>query len=250
MLYPDSSDRSRHGPAPLVLAALVIGGGLVAVFLAIFGTNETESERRTASGKRVPARPAPTGQTLPRDPQPSTADATALAEILGRAKLKIATNDLDAAGTLIREALAKNPRHWETHMLLGVVAAKKDDHEAALRHYAQAGEANPRAPELEHSRGLSLLALGRLEEAHARFSRVLDWNPGFADAYLKRGLIEAQRDQFHKAAEDFTAFIELQPQNPLGYQNRAAAHARLGEQTKSNRDLMKARELRALEKER
>lgn len=237
-----------------MLAALVVAGGVVAVLLAVFGP-EGPGER-TADGTGKPDRSRPSHPSSPAQnepsgsppPQPAPNEAE-IREILGRAKIQIADEDLAAANELIREALALNSEHWEAHMLLGVVAAKRGDHGEALQHYAKAEAARPRDPKLAQSRAISLLRLGRTDEAHNLFSRALEWDPSFAEAYLKRGLIEAERDNFQRAVEDFTRYIDLEPQSALGYRNRAAALARLGKDIESKRDLMKARELKAMQLE-
>ena len=73
--------------------------------------------------------------------------------------------------------------------------------------------------------GMKLAREGRLEEAAGAIEKVLEKNPGFADAHVKLIAIYAQLGRPVKAEDHFQAAVRLDPQNPESYFDRGLLFA-------------------------
>ena len=61
------------------------------------------------------------------------------------------------------------------------------------------------------------------EDAITLYSKAIDLNPGFAEAYFQRGCAKHYSDNYEGAIEDFNTSISLQPSNELFYKQRASS---------------------------
>jgi tetratricopeptide (TPR) repeat protein len=66
--------------------------------------------------------------------------------------------------------------------------------------------------------------------------RVIDRNPDDGDAYFKRGLAYAQKNQYSAAVKDFDQAIRLNPKDPEAFNNRCWVRAMLGDLQVALRD--------------
>ena len=67
----------------------------------------------------------------------------------------------------------------------------------------------------EEARKLS--RLGKQEEALKKYQQVIDKNPSFADAYLYRGGLHYEMEQWENAQKDFERALNLDPNNALAH---------------------------------
>ena len=86
-----------------------------------------------------------------------------------------------------RDALAFDPNHFDALHLLGVIASRFGDNEAALDLLGKAIALNDRDLESRLNMGLVFAALGRRDEAVAQFTRAVGLNPTFVPALICLG---------------------------------------------------------------
>jgi tetratricopeptide (TPR) repeat protein len=84
--------------------------------------------------------------------------------------------------------------------------------------------------------------VGYVDQDIRDYSRIIDDNPGHAEAYVYRGMAFVQRGDYDRAIEDFTKALEIDPKGSL-YGKRGAAYLEKGEYDEAIRDLTKAIEL-------
>jgi Flp pilus assembly protein TadD len=96
-------------------------------------------------------------------------------------------------GTLFRDTIAKNPRAWAAHVVLGNRAFAEKDLPRAEAHYRIALQEKPGYWEAQNGLGIVLAVRGRLDEAIALFGEVLEAKPEHAQA--RRNLELARRQK-------------------------------------------------------
>ena len=74
-------------------------------------------------------------------------------------------------------------------------------------------------------------------------------NPEFEEGYVKRGLVHGRMGKFELSIEENTKAIALNPNNPLSYNNRAAAYKALGQMDLAEADFRKSQELERRKKD-
>ncbi len=73
--------------------------------------------------------------------------------------------------------------------------------------------------------GDSLLQAGDFKKAVTEFSKALEFNPQYADAYLGRGDAYAGMEKAEEAIKDYSRYLELRPKDTFGYLKRASAYS-------------------------
>ncbi len=64
--------------------------------------------------------------------------------------------------------------------------------------------------------------------AISEYSKAIDKNPKFWNAYVKRAFCYGLTEQYDKAVEDYTVAIAAEPEKIYSYQSRGSAHYKLG----------------------
>src|SRR5438477_5922182 len=95
--------------------------------------------------------------------------------------------ELRHAELLYRQVLTQQPRHLGSLHLLGVIAAQRGDHAAALDHIDAALRIHANDADALNNRGIALKELKRPHEALASFDAAIALRPGHADAFVNRG---------------------------------------------------------------
>ncbi len=91
---------------------------------------------------------------------------------------------------------------------------------------------------------INYAAKGQYDRAIALFSKALEINPRYAEAYNNRGIAYAKgKGQYEKALSDFLKAIEINPVNADIYDNRGITYERLGDKEKACSDWKKACQL-------
>ena len=91
--------------------------------------------------------------------------------------------------------------------------------------------------QLLHNRARALVALGRHEEAHAGFTRLMEWDPIYFEYPSDRASLRRRRGDLDGALRDYDRAIELAPPMPELYFNRATARAQAGQPADALADL-------------
>lgn len=106
--------------------------------------------------------------------------------------------DLPRATTLAEEAQRALPDHPAVADTVGFVYLQSDRQDAALQQFRYAlelarAQAGPESPIVHYHLGLSLLSLGRKQDAAGAFQKALELNPGFPGSDDARRLLEEAR---------------------------------------------------------
>ena len=106
--------------------------------------------------------------------------------------------DLPRATTLAEEAQRALPDHPAVADTVGFVYLQSNRQDAALQQFRYAlelarAQAGPESPIVHYHLGLSLLSLGRKQDAASAFQKALELNPGFPGSDDARRLLEEAR---------------------------------------------------------
>jgi tetratricopeptide (TPR) repeat protein len=83
----------------------------------------------------------------------------------------------------------------------------------------------------------------RQEQAILDFNKALEENPKDAEAYLKRGIAQAEKGRYKQAISDYNKAIEINPRNAKAYINRGYAYVKDWEYDQAVSDFNKAIEI-------
>ena len=99
----------------------------------------------------------------------------------------------------------------------------------------------PKSPGDEHfSDGLVNLILQKFPEAEADFTKAIEKDPKYADAYNYRGKVKGAQKKYDEGIKDVNKALELDPGNALYYYNRATIYNAKGDHVKAETDFTKA----------
>ena len=99
---------------------------------------------------------------------------------------------------------------------------------------------NHSTAEIEFYRGNANYALGEHEKAIINYTRAIDLNPQYAEAYNNRGVANAALGKYEEAIKDYTKAIKLDSQDAEAYNNRGFANVALKKYTEAITDFNKA----------
>src|SRR5690349_11243949 len=131
--------------------------------------------------------------------------------------------DLHGAELLYRQILTEQPRHFASLHLLGVIAAQRGDHSAALELIDAALRINANDADALNNRGIALKELKHPHEALASFERAIALYPGHADAFVNRGNVLLDLRRAEEALACFDRAIALNPGHAHAFNNRGNA---------------------------
>lgn len=140
---------------------------------------------------------------------------------------------LHEAGRLAQAELIYNhilklqPKHFESHFLLGVIHAQRGSHADAVRRLDVALRLNPKSASAHNTRGVSLGKLRRVAEALASFDRAIALRPDNAEAHSNRANALRELDRPQEALASCERAIALKPDYPEALNNRANVLLRL-----------------------
>jgi len=91
--------------------------------------------------------------------------------------------------------------------------------------------------------GAEFARQNRYEEAIISYSRAIELNPKFTEAYYGRGLAYGCKGEFDKAIADFTTVMVFDPGFAAAYNDRAVAYSSKKEYDKAWTDIHNAEKL-------
>ncbi|MEO0536487.1 MAG: tetratricopeptide repeat protein, partial [Cyanobacteria bacterium P01_A01_bin.123] len=109
--------------------------------------------------------------------------------------------------------------------------AKRDseNYQGAIDDYTKAIELNPDYADAYNNRGIAKRALGDNQDAIDDYTKAIELNPNYADAYTNRGNAKGALEEYQGAIADHTKAIELNSDYALAYNNRGIAKRALGD---------------------
>ena len=91
--------------------------------------------------------------------------------------------------------------------------------------------------------GVRFQQQGEPEKARDHYDKVIELDPGHADAYYDRGNIKYRSDDYQGAIIDYNKAIELNPKFAAAYHNRGIIRQASGDEAGAQEDFAKAKEL-------
>lgn len=161
-----------------------------------------------------------------------------------------AVSELKQDIDLIKKDIDKSKRNAEraarramASKLFAQAIAEKDLHKA-IELYTKAIELNSYFAEAYSNRGYAKFLLGEEENALQDYDKAIELNPNLSEAYNNRGNAKESLGDENGALEDFDKAIELNPDYANAYNNRGIVKRELGDTTGAMIDFNKAIELK------
>lgn len=127
---------------------------------------------------------------------------------------------------------------------LALDKAKQGDAQGALDAFSVAIAANPDGASVPYYyRGLVYIDMGQVNDAIDDFTKAIELDGHFPQAYAARGTANLMISRPAKAVEDFDKALQLDPKNATTYVNRARAYMGLKMLDEADADLGKAIDL-------
>lgn len=158
-------------------------------------------------------------------------------------RLRLLQGNSEAAKRLAQEVLAKEPSHWEAHMLLADAYRQSRDYAEALERIQMAQPPGPNA-ELLLLKGKILEFNGRYAEARPEYQRALAVDPTLSEARFLYGRSLAYAGASKAAITELSQVIrETGTKYPAAYAAMGRAQKELGNYAQAVASLAKATEL-------
>lgn len=150
---------------------------------------------------------------------------------------------------VVRCAPNKTSREAEKSCNSGLDSTIKQQYTAAIDDFTRAIELDAKYADAYRRRAVAFSFKKDDDRALADLNKVIELAPNETSAYLSRGSIYLMsKKEYELAVADFTRVIELEPRSALNYGMRAFAYQMAGKTDLAAADRQKAGELDALEK--
>jgi len=155
-------------------------------------------------------------------------------------------NNVEALKDL-RRGIDIDPELVIAYVNRGNVYRKMQDYQLALsdfltairiqeKKFEEAPQIYRRSPVPYNNLGDLYVKMGQYHEANDSFSKAIEADPNFAEAYNNRGLARRALELIATAKDDFSQAISLAPQNAIYYYNRGLIHLDLNSYNEAIRD--------------
>jgi tetratricopeptide (TPR) repeat protein len=124
--------------------------------------------------------------------------------------------------------LQQNPGHIDALHYVAVLAIQQGQIAEGIKVIRRALEVGPPQARTLNLLGQAHLRLNQDDDALAAFTRAIECDAGFVDAYGNRATLLAEMGRFEDAVADFDRALALRPDNAEDLCNRAGALANLG----------------------
>ena len=145
---------------------------------------------------------------------------------LERGKVYWTLNRIDEALKEFNKALSLKPTDVATKYGLGLLLAKKQMYEEAIKYYEEVIDF---IPETAQYKAFALFKLNKMSEALSFLGDYIAQNPNVASALNARSDLYRRKGEYRLALEDITIAIELDPDEPLYFATLAEIRAGLNE---------------------
>ena len=124
--------------------------------------------------------------------------------------------------------LAHTKRNAMAHNNLGIALAEQGKTAAAIEHYQQALQINPRYADAHYNMGIDLAAQGKTAAAIEHFQQALQTSPRYADAHNNLGIALASQGKTAAAIEHYQQALQINPESAETLNNLGIALAAQG----------------------
>jgi tetratricopeptide (TPR) repeat protein len=147
----------------------------------------------------------------------------------------------DAAEKDYRKILKQNPRYPGVHFRLARLLLSRpnpapDFQEQAKKELQEELAINPADAGAEYISGELAGQMRDYAAAAEHFTKAIQLNPDFGDAYLGLGMAFLSQKQYADAVSPLEQAVKLEPENPAGHYNLATAYARTGRKDAAERE--------------
>jgi tetratricopeptide (TPR) repeat protein len=191
-----------------------------------------------------PAHPADALNAVADAPPRGDAGPAALKGLFERAHAEQAQGRLQEAEATARQVLALDPNHFGAWHLLGIVALRTGNANAAVTHIDRALALAPERADIRNSLGFALRALGRGKEAEAAFRKAIALDPDFIEAHYQLGNVLREGQRYAEAEASFRRVLTLRPDHAQAHNNLGAALGDLRRFEEAAEHFRRASELR------
>lgn len=136
--------------------------------------------------------------------------------------------------------LRSQPKEYEGYFLRGVAKYNLDDLNGALNDFTRALEENQVYTQAYQYRAIVRSRLGLYNDALDDFARAIEIRPNNAGSYYSRGVTYFLNRQFERSVSDFTKFLKLEPTQPEGYTSRGTSYLYMSDTISAIKDYNKA----------
>ncbi len=124
-----------------------------------------------------------------------------------------------------------------------IISATKGQYESAILDFTRALEKNPEYAEAYFNRALVHAAIGHEQQAVSDFTEAIRQKPRFTESYTNRGFIYIASGQYDQAIDDFSKAIETNPDSAELHFKRSLAYYIKAEFSKAWADVHKVLDL-------
>jgi len=159
-----------------------------------------------------------------------------------RARTYMLQGDNERARADVEKAVALDPNDDRALTMRGTLRFLQGDNAGALTDLRKSVAIKSDDPVAWNSLGAVHLTLGVRDSAQTEFTRAIERNPSYAEAYLNRALARAETSS-PEALADFDTAIRFQPQNARAYLWRSETRIRMGDAAGALQDARQAQAL-------
>src|SRR5215469_5070255 len=145
----------------------------------------------------------------------------------------------EEAAAQYRRILEQNPKQAGIHYRLGMLLLAKSpaDEAGAKREFEEELKTNPDSAPAQFMLGETARQAGQWDEAIEHFSKVINLDESFAEAYLAIGMTLNSAGKFADAISPLQSYVKLLPGDPAGHYQLATAYARTGRKQDAEREI-------------
>lgn len=140
---------------------------------------------------------------------------------------------LDPAESIYRQVLAAQPGELNSLNMLGLIALKRNQPQAAVEHLRHVAEKAPTFIEGRSNYGAALQAANRLDDAAACFEKLIADAPQFAQAHFNLARVYKDQNKLEKARGAYLRAIALHPNLADAHNNLSAIYRKLNDPEKA-----------------
>jgi tetratricopeptide (TPR) repeat protein len=146
--------------------------------------------------------------------------------------------------TLFDHTLKVTDNNWLIYYNRGNAYKNLRNYKQAIEDFGKVIDINPGDANAYYNRGHAYADLGNHGQAIEDYSRAIEIKPGFAEAYINRANAYKGLGNYNQAIKDYDRAIEIKPGFAEAYINRANAYNSLGNYRQAIEDCSRAIEIK------